>query len=151
MSHIMPSEEMLPVFAATELKLHPEEYVLVSLPVSEKEKALELLKDVKPFTTVSVDHAEVSLILSEPEWDEINAQFDLYESEGPYKAITFDIVLDLNLVGFLSVVSAVLAEEGISIFAVSTFLKDHILVKSSDAGRAMEALEDLIQRCSTHE
>ena len=147
MSPIMPSSEMVPVFAATKLKLHPEEFTLVSLPLSEKKKALELFKEVAPFSTVSVDHTEVSLILSEPEWNGICGQFTKYQSEGPYRTITFDIVLDLNLVGFLSVVSAVLAEEGISIYAVSTFLMDHILVKSEVADRAMKALGSLIQRC----
>lgn len=143
----MPSSEMAPVFAATKLKLHPEEFTLVSLPLSEREKALELFKRVAPFSTVSVDHAEVSLILSESEWKGMCGQFTEYRSEGPYRAITFDIVLDLNLVGFLSVVSAVLAEESISIYAVSTFLRDHILVKSEVIDCAMKALGSIIQRC----
>ena len=147
MSPIIPSSEIVPVFAATKLKLHPEEFTLVSLPLSEKEKVLELFKVVDPFSTISVDHAEVSLILSEPEWSKMSNQFDEYESEGPYRAITFDFVLDLNLIGFLSVISAVLVEEGISIYAVSTFLRDHILVKSSHADKAMNALGSLIQRC----
>jgi hypothetical protein len=146
----MPSPEMVPVFAATKLKLHPESFTLVSLPVSEKEKALELFKGVNPFSTVSVDHSEVSLILSEPEWDKMRQHFNEYQQEGPYQAITFDIILDLNLIGFLSVVSAVLAKEGISIYAVSTFLRDHVLVKESEADRAMDALGALIQRCITH-
>lgn len=147
MNSIMPSSEMVPVFAATKLKLHPEEFTLVSLPLSDKEKALELFKGVDPFSTISVDHSEVSLILREPEWSEMSSQFEVYASEGPYRAITFDIVLDLNLIGFLSVVSAVLVDEGISIYAVSTFLRDHILVKSSQADKAMNALGSLIQRC----
>lgn len=147
MSPIMPSSEMVPFFASTKLKIHTEKFTLVSLPVSEREKALELFKSVEPFSTLSVDHAEVSLILTIPEWNEMSSQFMKYESDGPYRAITFDIVLDLNLIGFLSVVSAVLAEEGISIYAISTFLRDHILVKSSHADRAMDALGALIQRC----
>lgn len=151
MNTIMPSPEMVPVFAATKLKLHPESFTLVSLPLSEKEKVLELFKDVYPFSTVSVDHSEVSLIISEPEWTMMNKQFNQYQVEGPYKAITFDIVLDLSLVGFLSVVSAVLAEESISIYAVSTFLRDHILVKESETYRAMAALNALIQRCITQQ
>lgn len=147
MSSIMPSSEMAPVFAATKLNLHQEEFVLVSLPLAEKQRALELFKEVAPFSTISVDHAEVSLILSIREWEMIRDNFKDYEFEGPYRAITFDIILDLNLVGFLSVVSAVLADEGISIYAISTFLRDHILVKSGDADRAMDVLGFLIQRC----
>ncbi len=147
MSPHMPSPEMVPVFAATGLKLHPEEFILVSLPLTEKEKALELFKKVDPFSTISVDHAEVSLILSQSDWGAIDDQFSTYEAEGPYQAITFDIVLDLGLIGFLSVVSAILADEGISIYAVSTFLRDHILVKSEDVEKTMRVLGDLVQRC----
>ncbi|MCK5670788.1 ACT domain-containing protein [Candidatus Bathyarchaeota archaeon] len=69
------------------------------------------------------------------------------EVEGPYRTITFDIVLDLSLVGFLSVVSAVLAESGISIYALSTYLRDHILVKSSQADETVRVLDELIMRC----
>ena len=98
---------------------------------------------------MTVDHAEISLILKIMDWESIEGLFQSSQVEGPYRAITFDIVLDLSLVGFLSVVSAVLAEAGISIFALSTFLRDHILVKASHADEAVLVLEALIQRCST--
>ncbi|MCW4012778.1 MAG: ACT domain-containing protein, partial [Candidatus Bathyarchaeota archaeon] len=62
--------------------------------------------------------------------------------------ITFDIVLDLSLVGFLSVVSAILADEGISIYAISTYLRDHILVKTSEVEKTIQVLENLINRCN---
>ena len=149
MSKILPSPEMIPVFASTKIRLHPDEFVLVSLALSEKERALEAFKQLDPFSSVTVDHAEVSLILKTMDWESIEALFQSSQVEGPYRAITFDIVLDLSLVGFLSVVSAVLAEAGISIFALSTFLRDHILVKSSDAVEAVRLLEGLIQRCRT--
>ena len=48
--------------------------------------------------------------------------------------------LDFSLVGILSKLSAILAENGIGIFAVSTFNTDYILVKAVDFDRAMEAL-----------
>ena len=147
MSKVTPSPEMIPVFASTVIKLHPDEFVLVSLAPSEKERALDSVKQLDPFTSVTADHAEVSLILKTLDWESIEGLFQSSQVEGPYRAITFDIVLDLSLVGFLSVVSAVLAEAGISIFALSTFLRDHILVKSSEANKAVRLLEDLIRRC----
>ncbi|MBT7347864.1 ACT domain-containing protein [Candidatus Bathyarchaeota archaeon] len=73
--------------------------------------------------------------------------FESSDAEGPYSAITFDIVLDLSLVGFLSVVSAVLAEAGISIYALSTYLRDYIFVQSSHADEAVRKLDELIMRC----
>ena len=144
---IMPSEKMIPVFASTSLRLHQRDYMIVSLPIGEKERALELFKPLDPFSSITIDSEEVSLILGEDDWERIKSSFSEYLVEGPYGAITFDIVLDLSLVGYLSVVSAVLADAGVSIYAVSTYLRDHILVKSEDSEKAMRVLNELIQRC----
>jgi hypothetical protein len=48
--------------------------------------------------------------------------------------------LDLSLVGILASLLAPLADAGISVFAVSTFDTDYLLVKESDARRAAEVL-----------
>jgi hypothetical protein len=39
----------------------------------------------------------------------------------------------------------VLAEEGVSIYAISTYLRDHILVRKEDSPRAVAALRKLIE------
>lgn len=145
----MPSPEMMPVFASTKLKLHPDEYTIVSLPVDKQDMALELFKPLSPFSSITVDTEEVSLILKTSEWEKMKEHFPVFESEAPYSVITFDIVLDLSLVGFLSVVSAILADEGISIYAISTYLRDHIMVKTKEADRTIQVLEELIQRCKS--
>lgn len=49
--------------------------------------------------------------------------------------------LDFGLTGILAGISTLLAEEGISIFAVSTFDTDYILVKKDRAIQAVKALE----------
>ncbi len=49
--------------------------------------------------------------------------------------------LDFSLVGVLSKLTAVLAESGIPVFAVSTYDTDYILVKAENFGRAEAALE----------
>ncbi len=62
--------------------------------------------------------------------------------EDGWKAFRIDGVLDFSLIGILSRVSGVLADNGIGIFAVSTFNTDYILVKTPDfekAGRALAA------------
>jgi hypothetical protein len=141
---------MIPVFASTKIHLHPDEFIITSLPLSEKERALEAFKNLEPFSSITVDHAEVSLILRTSDWMTMVHLFESSKAEGPYRAITFDIVLDLSLVGFLSIVSAVLAEAGISIYALSTYLRDHIFVKSSHADEAVRVLNELIQRCQIH-
>jgi hypothetical protein len=49
-------------------------------------------------------------------------------------------VLDFSLVGILSKLSGILAENQIGIFAVSTFNTDYILVKAEDFERAIRVL-----------
>ena len=49
--------------------------------------------------------------------------------------------LDFGLVGILAGLSAALAEAGISIFALSTFDTDYILVKAEKLETAVKALE----------
>ena len=59
-----------------------------------------------------------------------------------WKAFRVQGVLDFSLVGVLAKIAGILAENGIAIFAVSSFNTDYILVKASDFDKAMEALAD---------
>jgi hypothetical protein len=145
-----PSPEMRPVFASTAVKTHPEDYVIVSVGWADEGRAREAFKDLEPWGSVTYDHEEISVVLKETEWVRLRDRFTAYRADGPYTLITLDIVLDLSLVGFLSVVSSVLADEGVSIYALSTYLRDHILVKKVDAGRAVAALGRLIERCKSY-
>ena len=135
------------LIAATEVVLYPEPLMIVSVSRDEEEKARRLMEDLDPFSSITFDVSEVSLVVKTVEWDDLKENFHYYEEEGPYRLITFDIVLDLSIVGYLAVISRILADAGISIYALSTYLRDHILVKESDAETAMEALKGLIEEC----
>ena len=49
-------------------------------------------------------------------------------------------MLDFSLIGILSKLSTILAENNIGIFAVSTYNTDYILVKDESFDRAMDVL-----------
>lgn len=49
--------------------------------------------------------------------------------------------LDFTLVGILSKISAILADHGISIFALSTYNTDYVLIKKESYQEAMDLLE----------
>ena len=57
-----------------------------------------------------------------------------------WRAFRIQGVLDFSLIGILSKISSVLAENEIGIFAISTFNTDYILTKEENFGRAIEAL-----------
>ena len=61
-------------------------------------------------------------------------------SERDFRVLKIRGPLDFSLVGVLSGLAGPLAEAGISIFALSTFDTDYILVKQDNLGRAAEIL-----------
>ncbi len=63
------------------------------------------------------------------------------ERDDGWKGFRIQGILDFSLTGILAKLSAVLAEQGIGIFAVSTYNTDYILVKKENMARAMETLK----------
>ena len=62
--------------------------------------------------------------------------------ENGWKMMRIQGVLDFSLIGILSKISAVLADNKIGIFAVSTFNTDYILVKEENYDKSLKALGD---------
>jgi hypothetical protein len=62
-------------------------------------------------------------------------------SERGWRALRVSGPLDLSLVGVLAELSGVLARAEVSLFAVSTFDTDYLLVRERDLERALAALE----------
>ena len=62
------------------------------------------------------------------------------EREDGWRAFRIEGVLDFSLIGILSKISACLAENGIGIFAVSTFNTDYILTKTENFEKALKVL-----------
>ena len=91
------------------------------------------------YVAVIKDHQETTVIAKA---GEISSEYILEEERG-WKIITFDAVLPFELVGFLAVVSKVLAEAGVSIFALSAFSTDHVLVKEAKLDLALSKLQTL--------
>ena len=86
------------------------------------------------FFAVTRTGDELSLVVPdsvEVESDKSDAGWVCFKVEGP---------LDFSLVGILAGISSVLAEARVSIFALSTFDTDYILVKREQAQAAKDAL-----------
>ena len=62
--------------------------------------------------------------------------------EDGWRAFRIEGVLDFSLTGILSAISGILAENGIGIFAVSTYNTDYILVKAENLGKALDVLRE---------
>lgn len=59
-----------------------------------------------------------------------------------WKGFRIEGILDFSLIGILSKLSGILAENEIGLFAVSTYNTDYILVKREDFGRAVNVLSE---------
>lgn len=63
-------------------------------------------------------------------------------SEDGWRGFRIRGVLDFSLIGILSQITGILAENGIGIFAVSTYNTDYILVKEESLDRALALLTE---------
>ncbi len=63
------------------------------------------------------------------------------ERDDGWRGFRIEGVLDFSLIGILSKLSAILAENRIGIFAVSTYNTDYILVKAENYDRAADVLK----------
>jgi len=79
---------------------------------------------------------EISLVC-----EETSIPADYIECERGWKGFRITGTLDFALVGILAKISSVLAENNISIFAISTFNTDYILVKIELFRKAIDHLK----------
>jgi hypothetical protein len=86
-----------------------------------------------------IDENEITLVI---EQGKVNKK-EVIEIEKNWKILTFDMVLPFGLVGFLATVSKALADEGISIYVISAYSSDHILIKEKDMTKAKKKLKRL--------
>ena len=67
---------------------------------------------------------------------------DTLESNKDWRVLTVSGPLDLSLTGIIAEISGLLKEKEISVFTISTYETDHILVKSKDLKQAVETLKN---------
>ena len=65
---------------------------------------------------------------------------NVIQRDDGWKAFRIQGVLDFSLIGILAKIAAVLADNGISIFAVSTYNTDYVLIKKENYEKGLEVL-----------
>ena len=58
-----------------------------------------------------------------------------------WKAFRIQGVLDFSLIGILSEIATILADNGISIFAISTYNTDYVLIEKENYQKGLEVLK----------
>ena len=96
------------------------------------ESDLDLKKD---FYFIGKTDEELSLVCRTEDTPQ-----NTVEREDGWKGFRIRGVLDFSLIGILSKITGILAENNIGIFAVSTFNTDYILVKRENFEKALQIL-----------
>ena len=67
---------------------------------------------------------------------------NVIQRDDGWKALRIQGVLEFSLIGILSKIAAILADNNISIFVVSTYNTDYLLIKKENYEKALTALEN---------
>lgn len=135
----------------TRLRIAPEPYVLASLAPSLLPEAAALIASVTAgaggafaFAALVLERDEVSITIAADAWRASTLSMRATATAGPYRAITFDLDLDLAVIGYLAPAAVALAAAQVSIIPQCAYRKDHLLVREEDLARAVAVLESLI-------
>jgi len=136
----MNAKELL---RSARVEVAAETFALVGMT---REQLLSLLGDnvlsprmSAPFM-IFMDPHEVTLILDEIDLANMRPGLGGAKIENGYRMLTFDIVLDLSVVGFMAEVARILADAGVAILALSAYSRDSLLIKQDDLANALKAL-----------
>lgn len=86
------------------------------------------------------DQHEVTLVVEESDWQRIRHAAGDVKVEKNYRLVTLDIELPWSVIGYFARITEILADAGISIGALSSFSRDHLLIKQDDLPTALRVL-----------
>ncbi len=119
-----------------EMIVLPGVYSIVQITDIENLKMNELKGD---FFNISITEDEISLVVNELYMGKLE---NVTKVESGYSCLKIEGVLDFSEIGILANISTVLSENKISIFAVSTYNTDYILVKKEMINKTIDVLKE---------
>lgn len=116
-----------------QLKILAKKLKVIKLKESETVPEIVYKQD---FYSITKTDEELSIVVDE----NVDISSDIVEED--WRAIKIVGTLDFALIGILSRISTILAQAKISIFAISTYNTDYILVKDDKIKQAIKVLEE---------
>ena len=90
----------------------------------------------KGFYSITKTHDEISVVCLQDNCvtqnKQVNTNWRILKIQGP---------LDFSMIGIIAEISGILKDNNISIFTISTYDTDYILIKDMDVTKAIEALK----------
>jgi len=145
MSQITAQKTVSDLLLETRILVAPATYVLVGLSPRDWTRLLEE-SGLSPASDSSFmifrDAKQVTLLLEEDDWKRMRHAVRDARIESDFRLLTLDIELPWDVVGYFARVAEILAGAGIALGALSSFSRDHLLIKQADLGKALRVLGD---------
>ena len=127
----------------TKIEVSPATFALIGISHQDWSRLLEnpeLSPRVDAVFMIMRDDRQVTLLIEEEDWQRIRHALRDAKVERGFRLLTFDLELSWNVVGYLARVTEILATAGISVGALSSFSRDHLLIKQDQLGSALRVL-----------
>lgn len=138
---------IMDLLSKSRIEVSPETFAVISL---RNEDWLELLKnpELSPRMTtpfmIFKDRWEVTLVFDDIDFGTIRHIIRDAKVEQNFRLLSFDVDLDFNVVGFIAQIAKILADAEISILPISSFSRDHVLIRQDDLANALKALRGFV-------
>ncbi len=151
MSNHEPTADPVELLRRTKVEVAPATFFLVGMSPQTWARLLEQPelspRAEAPFMLLRDKH-EVTLLVEETDWLTMRHAARDARVEGGFRLVTFDIELGWHVVGYLALVTELLARAGVSVGALAAFSRDHLLIKQADLGTALRVLgEHVAELC----
>ena len=131
------------ILKQTGVEVHSGEFVMISINSGDWARMLQdqslSPRGEAPYMIFS-EVSEVTLVVDAADFESVRPALGDSRFERGFRLLTFTAAMDFLVVGFLAEVSRVLAEAGVPIIALSSFSRDHLLVKQDKLADALKAL-----------
>ena len=143
MTDMQPRQDAAELLRRTKIEVAPATFVLVRLTHQDWTRLLEQPelspRADAPFMLLR-DRYEVTLLLEEEDWRALRHAVRDARVEGDFRLVTLDLELGWHVVGYLALVTQILAGAGLSVGALAAYSRDHLLVKQADLVNALRVL-----------
>ncbi len=133
------------LLSKTKIEVSPEIFAVLSLNNEDWTKLLEnpelSPRMTSPFLLFK-DKWEVTLVLDEIDFATIRHAVREAKVERNFRLLSFDAELEFDVIGYMAAIAKILAEAGLSILPISSFSRDHVLIRQDDLANALKALRN---------
>jgi hypothetical protein len=94
---------------------------------------------------ILMDEWEVTLLLDETDFRNVGPGIGDAKVQGDFRLLSIDLPMGFEEVGVIAALSGALAAAGIPIVAVSSFTRDHLLIRQDHLARALVVLGGIVE------